>query len=206
MCAKRQASGDGRPRGGPPSSFAPSPVHGPGPVRRPVASQTLHPACRRWGLKAMSMAKKGKGGAGRASGKNKSPKVRADALLVKRGLAAVGTVGKSRLATRSALLRGLIEGIFQLCQHANEALALILKRAVVADEGKIIVDKVLAKSLCAHTVAPALQGTGRRHCRPQSYWPCLSAGPRPDTTFPLLHKTLQTAGLNPAAARRAPAC
>jgi hypothetical protein len=99
------------------------------------------------------MAKQGKGGAGRAAGNKKSPKVRADALLVERGLAAVGD-GKVSLQTREPCCGGLIEGLFHPCQHANEALALILKRAVVADEGKIIVDKVLARSPCTPPVAP----------------------------------------------------
>lgn len=48
-------------------------------------AQTSILPCKRWGLHAVSMAKKGGGGAG----KKKSPKVRADALLVERGLAAV---------------------------------------------------------------------------------------------------------------------
>ena len=52
-------------------------------------------------------------GQGGSKKKAKVPKTRADALLVERGLAA----------------------------HPNEALALILKKAVIADEGKIIVDK-----------------------------------------------------------------
>jgi hypothetical protein len=52
-------------------------------------------------------------GQDRSKKKAKVPKTRADALLVERGLAA----------------------------HQNEALALILKKAVIADEGKIIVDK-----------------------------------------------------------------
>ena len=54
----------------------------------------------------------GKGGGGGGK-KKKVAKFRADTLLVQRGLAA----------------------------HANEALALILKRLVVADDGKILVDK-----------------------------------------------------------------
>jgi len=54
--------------------------------------------------------------------KKRVPKARADLLLVERGLAA----------------------------HTNEALALILKKLVVADEGEIIVDK-------ASTMLPLVQ-------------------------------------------------
>ena len=63
-------------------------------------------------LQEVAMAAKGDGQGG-SKKKAKVPKTRADALLVERGLAA----------------------------HPNEALALILKKAVIADEGKIIVDK-----------------------------------------------------------------
>lgn len=63
-------------------------------------------------MRGADMVAKGDGQGG-SKKKAKVPKTRADALLVERGLAA----------------------------HPNEALALILKKAVIADEGKIIVDK-----------------------------------------------------------------
>ena len=75
------------------------------------------------------MAVNGRGARGGSKNKKKkAAKVRADVLLVERGLAA----------------------------HANEAMALILKRLVVADEGKIIVDK--AGSLLPQDVPLRVKG------------------------------------------------
>ena len=79
---------------------------------------------------ACQMAANGGGARGGSKNKKKkkAAKVRADVLLVERGLAA----------------------------HANEAMALILKKLVVADEGKIIVDK--AGSLLPQDVPLRIKG------------------------------------------------
>ena len=82
-----------------------------------------------------------------AGKKKKVPKIRADMLLVERGLAA----------------------------HANAALALILKRLVVADEGKIIVDK--SSTMLPHDVPLRVKGhdAGRAAATP-TFSPIAGAG------------------------------